>query len=119
MSWTLCTSGAAIAKAGVNVNSVIIASGATLANWSDEAEAFACSIARADVVTGFAGYSANGKQVLQDLSSSHIAQKIILYEPEAIGNNTATLRLNILNNNIANVMKQIKEDKNKTYLGIS
>jgi len=118
MSWTLCTSGAAIAKAGANVNADVIASGATLGNWSDEAEAFACTIARSDVITNFASLTANGKQILQDLTSSHIAQKIIAYEPEAIGIQTSTLRLNILENNIANAKAELKEDRNKTYLGI-
>ena len=118
MAWTLCTSGAAISKAGANVNSTIIASGATLANWSDEAESLASSIARSDVVTNFASLTAHGKQIFQELTSSHIAQKIIGYEPEAIGTTASNVRLNLLENNIANAKKQMKEDKNKTYLGV-
>lgn len=116
--WTLCTSGAAVRKAGANVNTDIIVSGAALADWSDEAQDMACSIARSDVVANFATLTTSGKQVLQELTSSHIAQKIIGYEPEAIGNTAANLRLNILENNIATIKGQIKEDKNKTYLGI-
>lgn len=118
MSWTLCTSGAAIVKAGANVNSTIIASGAVLADWSNEAENLAASIARSDVIGNFAGLTTNGKQVLQEFCSSYIAQKIIGYEPEAIGNSNSTLRLNILENNINSAKSLIKDDKNKTYLGI-
>lgn len=118
MAFTLCTSGAAKNKAGANVNTTIIASGAALDNWSDEAESIAADIARYDVVTNFASLTTVGKEVLQEFTSSYIAQKIIGYEPEAIGTSTATLRLNILENNINTAKNIIKEDKNKTYLGI-
>lgn len=117
MAWTLCTSGAAIASAGANANSTIIASGATLALWSDAAESMACNEARVDVVTAFGTMTSAGKQILQDITASHIAQKIIGYEPEAIGTGGATLRLNILENNIRRGLKQIKEGKIKDYLG--
>lgn len=119
MSWTLCTSGAALNKAGANVNTTIAASGAALANWSDEAEALACSVARYDVVTNFGSLNTQGKQILQELCSSHIAQKIIGYQPEALGSSSANLRLNILENNINTSKSLIKEDKNKTYLNIT
>ena len=119
MSWTLCTSGAAIVKAGANVNTTIVASGAVLADWSDEAENLACAFARSDVVTNFASLTTNGKEVLQDFCSSHIGQKIINYEPEAIGKSGSVIRLNILENNIERIKKILVEDKNKTYLGIT
>lgn len=119
MTWTLCTSGAAIDKAGANTNSTIIASGAALANWSDEAESLASAIARFDVVTNFASLEAEGKQILQEFCASHIAQKIVGYEPEAVGLASATLRINILENNINTAKTLIKEDLNKTYLKIT
>jgi len=119
MTWTLCTSGAAIAKAGANVNTTIVASGAALANWSDEAESLACSYARSDVVSNFSGLTANGKQVLQEFCASHIAEKIISYQPESVGKSSATLRLNVLENNIIESKKLLIEDRNKTYLGIT
>jgi hypothetical protein len=119
MAWTLCTSGAAISKAGVNVNSTIVTSGSTLANWSNEAEALACSIARSDVVSNFSGLTDNGKQIFQEFCSSHIAQKIIGYEPEAIGSFSSTFRINVLENNINTCKTLIKEDKQKTYLAIT
>lgn len=118
MAWTLCTSGAAVRKAGANVNSTIAASGAALSDWSDEAENLACSISRSDVVGNFASLTTNGKQVLQMFCTNHIAQNIIEYEPEAIGSSSATLRLNVLENNIATAKSILKEDKNKSYLGI-
>jgi len=116
MAWTFCTSGAAVVKAGLNVNSTIVASGATLANWSNEAESVICDIARVDLITAFSSLTANGKEILQQLSSDMIAQKIIGYEPEAIGTTGATLRLNILENNIRRNINLIENDRIKTYL---
>lgn len=116
MSWTFCTSGAAIAKAGINVNSTIAASGAALATWCDDAEALINNTARVDLVTDYANLTTNGKKILGAIAASYIAQQIINYEPEAIGIGGASLRLNILENNIQQGLKQIEEDKIKTYL---
>ena len=117
MSWAFCTSGAAIAKAGINVNSSIVASGGALANWSDEIESMICDEARVDLITNFASLTESGKQVLQSISASYIGQQIIGYDPEAIGKSGATVRVNFLENNIRRGLAQIKDDKVKTYLG--
>lgn len=119
MSWTLCTSGAAINKAGAQANTTIVASGAALAQWSDEAESYACDVARYDIITNYGSLTTAGKYIFQDLASSLVAQKIINYEPEAIGKNGAALRLNVLENNISKAVNLIKEDKVKTYLAIT
>ena len=119
MADILCSASHAIAKAGANVNTTITASSGTLAAWGDEAEDLICGIARSDVVTNFASLTPNGRVVLQGLCSAMIAQKIIGYEPEAIGTGGATLRLNVLENDIKRGIALIKEDKNKTYLGIT
>ena len=119
MAWTLCTSGAAITKAGVNANATIVASGAALSNWSDEAESIVCDIARSDVVTNFASLTTNGKQVFQDYCSSHIAQKIAIYDPLGYSSEELNIILNVLENNISNAEKLIRDDKNKTYMGVT
>ena|SRR3990167_3134045 len=119
MAWTLCTSGASITKAGANVNATIVASGAALERWSNEAESLACNLARYDVVTNFASLTANGKEIFQEFCSGHIAQKIIGYEPEAIGSFSATLRVNMIEDNITTAANMIKDDKVKTYLAIT
>lgn len=118
MAFTLCTSGSAIDKAGANVNSAIIVNVTTLENWSNEAESAFCNMARFDVVTGFSGLTASGKEIAQEFCSSHIAQKIIGYEPEAIGISAATLRMNIMENNMFRVQQQLKDKNIKTYLNI-
>lgn len=116
MVWTLCTSGSAIVKAGANANSTITASGSALAQFSTEAEALICNAARIDLVTNYASLTAEGKEILSSIASSYIGQQIINYEPEAIGTIGAALRLNLLETNISRGLKQISEDKIKTYL---
>ena len=117
MTWTLCTSGAAIAKAGVNANSTIIASGARLAEWCDEAESTICDVARVDVVTSYANLKSNGKYILQDLCSSMIAQKIINYDINSYSSSReAETMLDILENNIRRGISKVEDDKIKTYI---
>ena len=119
MSWTLCTSGSAIVKAGVNANSTITASGSTLAAWSDEAEADVCTLARYDVIANYATLTTDGKKVVGKYCSAYIAQNIINYDPDAIGRSTATFMLNILENQKGEFKQLVKDDKFKTYLNIS
>ena len=119
MAWTLHTSGSAIASAGANVNSTIVADSSTLALWSDEAEAFACNTARYDVITNYNNLTANGKQIFRGLCDAYVAQKIINYQPEAIGTIGAALRLNLLQTKIQEATSQIQEDKIKSYLKLN
>lgn len=120
MSWTLCTSGAAVAKAGVNANTTIVASGTFLGNLSDEAESSACALARYDVVTNFASLTAKGKEVFQKYCTAYIAQGIVAYDATGyLGLLEATQILNVLENQKKEVERLITEDKNKTYLAIS
>ncbi len=116
MSWTLHTSGGAIATAGANVNSTIAASGSTLAIWSNEAESLCCNTSRADLITNYASLTSAGKEILSSICDAYVAQKIIGYQPESIGTTGASLRLNILQNQINTGLNQIEEDKVKTYL---
>ena len=114
MAWTLCTSGAAIAKAGVNVNSTIAASGATLAEWSDEVEGSICAITRKDWITAFSGLGAS-KNILSDLASDMIATKIVNYAiPDYSSRAEAQTILNVLDRNSTRNIEVIKDQNNKT-----
>lgn len=119
MAWTLCTSGAAIVKAGANANTTIIASGAALLNWSNEAESYICDVARYDVVTNLTSLTTQGKEILQLLASSLIAQQIIGYDMSGYFSRQAETMLDILQSRIDKVEKLIGEDKIKTYLEIT
>jgi len=120
MSWTLCASAAAVAKAGLNANSTIAASSAALARWSDEAESSACAVARSDVVTKWTSLTAKGKEIFQKYCTADIAQNIVNYDMSGFtSRNEAIMMLNVLENQKDDAAKIIKEDRNKTYLGIT
>ena len=118
MSFTLHTSGSAKATAGANTNATILADATQLETWSDEAEAFVCNAARYDVVTNYTSLTSKGKIILGSVCDAYVAQKIINYEPEAIGLTGAALRLNLLQTQIQQGLSQIDNDKIKSYLTI-
>ena len=78
MSWSMCSSGAAIAKAGANANSTIVNDITTMENWSDETEGYINAETRRDWITNPASGSTSG--ALIDVASSHIGNKIINYD---------------------------------------
>ena len=61
MSFTLCTSGAIVTRAGADANSTATSSGAILAQFSDEAEGFINTYTNVDWVTDYANVGANFK----------------------------------------------------------
>jgi hypothetical protein len=80
MAWTFCTSGAAVAKAGNNVSTTIKASGAWLADWSDQVEGSINAESKYDYLTNFATMNANYKQALAEAASSMIGNKLIMWD---------------------------------------
>lgn len=118
MSFAFTTSGAAIKTAGANVNATIVADAAQLENWSDQIEQEICAQARYDCITNYASLTSSGKEILGQIEEAKIAQYIINYEPEAIGAIGAALRLNFLQNIIAQGMNKIDDGKIKRYLDI-
>lgn len=120
MTWTLCTSGSAIHRAGANVSSTIATSGSALADYSDEAESRIASLARYDVVANYANFTSNGKKILQELSANMVAEKMINYDLSGYTTlGEATTMLNVLKTNINELIEMIIEDKIKTYLEIT
>lgn len=111
MSWTLTTSGAAIAKAGVDANSTIVASGSTLAEWSNNSEAVISMLTGKDWVADYASVGTNFKSVLSDMSSDLIAMNIIGY---SMGGYTSRLEsstmLDLRRDNFERCLKKL-EDK--------
>jgi hypothetical protein len=102
MSWTLSSSGAAIAKAGANANAAIIASTATLALWSDEAEGKLCTLTRKDWIKDYVAITSSFKPILDDTISDMIAQKIIVYDASGYTSRyEAELMLDAIENNVS------------------
>ena len=104
MSWTLCTSGAAINKAGVNSN----ISGATLAGYSDEVESSLCLKTRYDWIANYATITANFKPVLADVCSDLIAIKIINYDQSGFLKGEAQTMLDVLKDNADSIIKDLR-----------
>lgn len=120
MTWEVCTSGAAIHKAGENADATIIASGSALADYYDEAIAFACVAARKDVQTNFSSLTNPGRKLIQEIVTCHIAQQIIKWNMGVYtSRGEATTMLNILESSIQRNVALLKDDNHKTYLGIT
>lgn len=99
MTWTICSSGAAIAKAGTHANSTLVAYGGTnktiLDDWSDEAEGSICQECHTDFITGIATtYSAISGSI-KDVVSSKIAKKIIAYDTTGYYAREADMLMNL------------------------
>lgn len=116
MSWTLCTSGAAIAKAGANKDIIFeqISGAPILAKWSDEAEGSLNAVTRRDWVALSGSTATNFKGVLSDAVSSDIGNRIINYN---MGGYTSRLEaqtmLDVNRDNYMRCIDTLKDEKNK------
>ena len=112
MSWTLCTSGAAIAKAGAGANTTIIADGTTLAKWSTEAEGRICAETHTDFVTTASSLT-QIQNALSDVCSSLIANKIIAYDMSGYTSRQEAGTMLDFNDSTADDGLKILKDKKK------
>jgi len=116
MSWTLCTSGAAIRKAGAYANANATASGALLADYSDKAEDTFCMKTRKDWVSGFSSIPTHLVGCIADAVSDLIAIKIINYDMSGFtGLNEASTMCDILKDNYNEIIKDLREDQNQKF----
>lgn len=79
MAWSLCTSGAAVSKAGVHCNA-ISGSAVTMANWSSEAEGFIQAQTHTLMIGQMTGALIEISGSVSDIVSSRIAMNIISYD---------------------------------------
>lgn len=114
MTWTLCSSAAAIAKAGVNANSTIVASAATLAEWSDEAEGYIEINTGMSFVANISSAPGSIANAIADVVSSRIAMQIVGYDTSGYLSRGADSTLNIQNDIVQKGIKQIKDFKKTT-----
>jgi len=113
MSWTLCTSGAAIAKAGANVNTGLSTSGALLAEWSEQAEGRIESETRRSWVANHTGLPTGIKGLLSDVCSSLIAMNMISFDNTGYLTREADTLLNVNDekaNKGLNILKDFKSN---------
>lgn len=118
MAWKLCTSAAAIAKAGAKANSTIVASSATLAEWSNEVEASIAMITRKDWSGAWAGLDGTFKCCLADLSSDMIAMKILGYDLGAYTTIQAQTMADILRDNYVRLLAVLDKCEYKEVAGV-
>ena len=114
MAWTLCTSGSAIVKAGLNANSDIIISGSALAQWSDEAEGSMELDTGMDLVSDITSAPGQIKDAVSDIASSKIALLIIGYDTTGYLSREADTLLNIHDDIINKGMSKLRDFKNTT-----
>ena len=114
MSWTLCTSGSAIAKAGVNVNSKFvppITATVEMAEYSDQSEGAFCAKTRRDWIT-----TAGGTQIMNavgDAVSADIAKKLINADMGGYIKGESQTMLDLLTEKYDTIVSNLTEDKNQ------
>lgn len=107
-SWNFTTEANAIARAGAGANATIVATAATLAKWSDDAEGEINSRTRVDWITNapttnFAGF-------LSAIASRMVAMDIINYDMSGYTSRTeAQTMLDVLDDEIEKKMRELKE----------
>ena len=111
MSWTLCTSGSAILKAGTHANSTIVASGSLLADLSDMAEGRITAETRKTWVSGYSGLNTQIKGALSDVCSSMIALNIIAYDTTGYLTREADTLMNLNDEIVSKGMIILKDFK--------
>ena len=110
MTWTFCTSGSAIAKAGTHANSTVIMDGTILDAWCDDAEGRICAECHTDFVSASGSYSTQIINALGDIASSLIAMNIISYDTTGYLTREADTLLNV-NDDKASKGLQILKNK--------
>ena len=114
MSWILCTSGAAIAKAGYHALETIRVSGAALARWSDEAEGRIEAESRRLWVSNYSGLDTGTKNILADVCSSLIAMNIISYDTTGYLSREADILLNVNDDKVNKGLIILKDFKSNS-----
>ena len=114
MSFTLCSSGAIVRKAGLNLNSTAAASAALIAAYADEAEAEIVGQTRFDWVAGYASVATNLKPLLASACSNLAAMKLISYDMNSYTTTEMQTMLDYLSDEAEKNIAILKEaDANK------
>lgn len=114
MAWTLCTSGAAIARAGANVNSNIVSYTGTyltiLDEWSNEAEGQVQAETGMNFTSNINSFALSG--AVKTACAACIAQKIIGYDVTGYLSREADTLLNVNDYDYKTAIRNLKDFKN-------
>lgn len=118
MSFTLCTSAAIIARAGDGASPSVVASGALLALFCDEAEANLAAETIRDWVTVYSSVPANYKPLLSRIVACDAAMMIINYDASGFagGLADAQTKLDFLRDTVTRGLTVLKEDRAKNFI---
>ena len=117
MVWTLCTSGAALMKAGTNRSAAISSSGALMNELSTQAEGTISALTRKDWVTDYSSVGTTFKGILNDTCSSLIAMSIINYDMSNYTSRVeAQTMLDVLRDAVSRNVEILKEDEYKEVM---
>lgn len=116
MSWTLCTSGAAIAGAGFHAYSVGTSSALLdmFNGWSDQAEGRVCAECHTDFVTNTPA-DTQIQNALSDVTAAMISKKIIGYDPTGFLRREADTLMNLNDDIELKGLKILKEKENQRF----
>lgn len=113
MAWTECTSGSAIAMAGLNANSSLTAYGGTYATildrWSDDAEGEIDLFTGKSFLSNYSSLPTSIQQAVSSVAAAKIAMRIIAYDTTGYLSREADTLLNVNNDIIYRGQAQLKE----------
>ena len=116
MSWALCSSYAAVIKAGAYANSTVISSLAFLDRWSDESEAEFCTKIDRDLITSSAALKTPFHGAMRGAVAGRIAKQIIVYDMSGYPSMAeAQMRLNVVHNEIVQNEELLKDSNKKIW----
>ena len=110
MSWTMCTSGAAFARAGVHANPAAID---YMDAWSTQAEGLIEAETGMSIKSNFAGYALSGAASMA--CAAQIAMNVITYDTRVYIAREADTLLNMNDTDYKTAIKNMK-DYSKTTL---
>lgn len=112
MSFTLCTSGSIVRRAGLNVNSTIAASGSALADYCDQAEGEVCARTRRNWVSSYSTVAADLKPALAKATAALAAMNVVSYDMSGFTSRAeAQTMLNVLRDESDKIITDIKDFK--------
>jgi len=114
MSFTLVSSKAIIAKAGINHNTGYTTVGASLALIADLAESRFCALTRKDWITDFSSVGTNYRGAIEDCVSDIAGTIIITADMSGYTSRVeAQTMLDVLRDKINQAIDFFKEDRNR------
>ena len=120
MAFTFATSGAIVYRAGKNVDANIKVSGAFLTQISEDAEALINNTAGVDLISKYDSLTANGKKTLQEAETCYGGMQLISYDQSVYtSRQEAQSMLDVLDDRLNKALSLIKDDKVKTFLGVT